>query len=70
MILKPPLPDKRNSADKNDLRSDFCAFANSAGGFLIFGVNEKEKILSGFSLNEELLPKLNDILKDVFPNIS
>lgn len=68
--FKTSLPDKRNPADKNDLRSDFCAFANSEGGFLILGVNEKEKIISGFPFNEEVLPKLNDILKDIRPSIS
>lgn len=38
--LKEMLPDSRNEAEKWRLRKTCCAFANSAGGFLIFGVKD------------------------------
>jgi Putative DNA-binding domain len=39
--LKVALPDSRNEKDKADLRADCCAFANSSGGFLVFGVEDR-----------------------------
>lgn len=38
--FKEMLPDSRNEAEKWRLRKTCCAFANSAGGFLIFGVKD------------------------------
>src|SRR5260370_42001324 len=34
------LPHKKNDADKEGLRVSCCAFANSSGGFLIFGIKD------------------------------
>lgn len=38
--FKEMLPDSRNEVEKWRLRKTCCAFANSAGGFLIFGVKD------------------------------
>src|SRR6266545_2953371 len=37
---KERLPDRRDETGKKRLRKDCCAFANSSGGFLVFGVHD------------------------------
>ena len=37
---KKMLPHSKDDGGKKRLRKDCCAFANSAGGFLIFGVHD------------------------------
>lgn len=41
--FKKGLPDKDGKPEKAGLREDCCAFANSNGGFLIFGVLDAQK---------------------------
>jgi len=58
--FKESLPQKSNPDEKQGLLKDCCAFANSSGGFLIFGVTDdvsapiKER-LKGISIKEFLV---------------
>jgi hypothetical protein len=57
--FKASLPDKSDREHKLDLLKDCCAFANSSGGFLVFGVSDDlsgpvEKRLKGISTKEFL----------------
>lgn len=42
--FKEALPDARNDQAKLRLRKTCCAFANSAGGFLVFGVKDEKEL--------------------------
>jgi hypothetical protein len=58
--FKESLPHKSNIDKKIDLLKDCCAFANSSGGFLVFGVTDDvsaplEDRLKGISTKEFLV---------------
>lgn len=40
------LPDSRNESEKERLYKTCCAFANSTGGFIVFGVVDKKSLTS------------------------
>lgn len=40
--FKEMLPDRRNEEDKERLSKSCCAFANSSGGFLVFGISDNK----------------------------
>ena len=42
--FKEMLPDRRNDEDKERLTKSCCAFANSNGGFLIFGISDNKAL--------------------------
>src|SRR5260370_36590688 len=42
--FKAMLPDRRNDEDKERLTKSCCAFANSNGGFLVFGVSDNNTL--------------------------
>ena len=44
--FKETLPDSRNNDDKDRLRKSCAAFANSNGGFLVFGVKDSKGLLA------------------------
>ncbi len=57
--FKESLPEKSNHKQKLDLAKDCCAFANSSGGFLVFGVSDDisvsvEERLKGITAKEFL----------------
>src|SRR5947209_7891521 len=35
---------KKTEPEKRDIRKDCCAFANSAGGFLVYGVGDDKRL--------------------------
>ncbi len=43
--FKEMLPDRRNDEDKERLTKSCCAFANSNGGFLVFGILDNKTLL-------------------------
>ena len=55
--FKEKLPDTRDSSKKDDLRKDCCAFANSQGGFIIFGISDNRNL----SVNDRLIGLEKDI---------
>lgn len=42
--FKEMLPDRRNDEDKERLTKSCCAFANSSGGFLVFGISDNKTL--------------------------
>src|SRR2546426_1629565 len=42
--FKEMLPDRRNDVDKERLTKSCCAFANSNGGFLVFGISDNKTL--------------------------
>jgi hypothetical protein len=60
--FKEMLPHSKNEEDKERLKQSCCAFANSGGGFLVFGIKDDKKMpiherLIGI---DESLPSQND----------
>lgn len=61
------------------MRKEICAFANSSGGFLIFGVTDASELSIGMSFrnrivgmeaDEEFLSKFGNFPKDCTPSVS
>lgn len=56
---KEKIPD--DESGKIRLKREFCGFANSKGGFLLFGVDKKKRIL-GLEKNDEFGTRLGQII--------
>jgi len=59
--FKEKLPHRNDKNNKLHLVATFCAFANTRGGFLIYGI-DKNKSAEGISLDNEFRKKLNDLV--------
>ena len=76
--LKTPLTQERKDFDlkamippneegKNDLKRDFCGFANGIGGFVFFGVKNDKKVI-GVKEDNDFTTKISEIVtKHIFP---
>jgi predicted HTH transcriptional regulator len=77
--FKKQLPHSKDEEGKKRLRKEICAFANSSGGFLIFGVSDASQLSGGESLrnriigmkaDEEFPSKFGSYPKDCSPSVS
>ena len=61
----------KNENATNRIRSKFCSFANTNGGFLFFGITDKTKNPVGIkNVQQEFITLLNKIIsKKIFPGI-
>ncbi|PKN52479.1 MAG: hypothetical protein CVU55_04340 [Deltaproteobacteria bacterium HGW-Deltaproteobacteria-13] len=57
--LKEKIPDDEEG--KIRLKREFCGFANQKGGFLLFGVDKKKRIV-GVEKNDEFVTRLGQII--------
>ena len=57
--LKEKIPDDEKG--KIRLKREFCGFANQKGGFLLFGIDKKKRIV-GVEKNDEFGTRLGQIL--------
>ncbi|MDE2037778.1 MAG: ATP-binding protein [Patescibacteria group bacterium] len=76
--LKNPLTQERKGFDlkaiipphdagKNDLKKDFCGFANGTGGFLFFGIKDDKSII-GINEDNNFTTRISEIVtKHIFP---
>lgn len=72
--FKLTLPAKDDSTGKDRLRRVCCAFANSQGGFIIFGVSDEkgvsiEQRIQGMNYDPEFPSKFGDFPANCFPSI-
>lgn len=59
----------KNENTTNRIRSKFCSFAHTNGGFLFFGITDKTKNPVGIkNMQQEFITLLNKIIsKKIFP---
>jgi hypothetical protein len=72
--FKERLPDSRDDSGKERLRRTCCGFANSVGGFLVFGVSDDrsrpvEERLVGIDRSEEFPLRFGDFPRSCLPSI-
>ena len=53
--FKKQLPHAKDEDGKKRLRKEICAFANSSGGFLIFGVTDASELSIGMSFRNRIV---------------
>ena len=74
--FKEMLPDSRNEVEKLGLSKTCCAFANSSGGFLVFGVKDAKAVkagedrLQGFSPNYDFPEQFGSYPQKCSPGIA
>lgn len=59
--FKENLPHRNDKNNKLHLVATFCAFANTKGGFLLYGIDNSKSVV-GLSLDNEFRKKLNDLV--------
>ncbi len=55
------LPYKNDKQNKLHLVATFCAFSNTSGGFLIYGIDDDRKVV-GLSPDKNFKKKINDLV--------
>jgi len=73
--FKEMLPDGRNSEDKDRLKKTCAAFANSDGGFLVFGVSNSKKTtglqrIVGIDANVDFPEHFGNFPKSCSPSVA
>jgi hypothetical protein len=71
---KESLPDRRNQENKIGLKKDCAAFANSNGGFLVFGISDdksksSEDRILGVQPEEDFPAQFGEYPKSCYPSI-
>jgi hypothetical protein len=66
---------KKSEPEKQDIRKDCCAFANSQGGFLVFGVSDNKHLstndrLIGLDKTFEFIRDFGDFPQECKPSVS
>jgi len=59
--FKENLPHKSDKGNKLHLIATFCAFSNTHGGFLLYGI-DKNRVVKGLPLDGDFKKKLNDLV--------
>jgi len=59
--FKEALPHKNDTENKRHLIATFCAFANTRGGFLVYGI-DKNRNIKGLPQDDEFRKKINDLV--------
>ncbi len=68
--FKEKIPDTRDEKGKRRLRESFCAFANSDGGYIFFGIDNNKRPKGIYESDYEFETKLNRIVtKKILPSI-
>ena len=70
--LKEDIPDKRNKSEKERLENTVCAFANTEGGFLIFGIKDERKLpykdrIAGITPSRDFPRKFGEKIRNTEP---
>jgi hypothetical protein len=73
--FKEKLPDARNEKDKDRLRKTCAAFANSEGGFLVFGISDAKgapshKRIIGLDPGSDFPEHFGNFPKTCYPSVS
>jgi len=73
--FKESLPDSRDQKQKDGLKKDCAAFANSFGGFLVFGIKDDKKLLPderivGIASNQDFARLFGEYPRACQPSVS
>jgi hypothetical protein len=72
--LKKDIPHKRDKNDRERLEKSACAFANTEGGFLVFGIKDERSLsyedrIVGIDANRDFPREFGDKLSNIEPHL-
>ena len=67
--FKASLPHSKDNEEKQRMRATYCAFANSKGGIIFYGINDNKNI-SGLSYDKNFKNRVSDVIAaHIYPPI-